>query len=104
MPGSTVLSVPQDIEKLLNENRIFRMRTVDIGTVQCRGRDRLGLFGPDDPRLRPAWDLTQVAALRRLRAMDFDHSRSAKLATASRAIWSAIEENVPERPHHGAVL
>ncbi len=34
----------KDIEKLLNDNRIFRQRTVDIGVVSSRAGARLGLL------------------------------------------------------------
>ena len=92
----------KDIEKLLNDNRIFRMRTVDIGVGQCRAGDRLGLLGPDDPRLGPAVGPAQVAALRRLRAHGFRHP-DRQDRRLLRALPGAHRGDVPERPHHGAV-
>ncbi len=52
--------------RLVADNRIFKQRNVDIGTVTKEDALRLGLLRPDDPRRRHPVGPAQVAALRGL--------------------------------------
>ena len=54
------------MEDLLNENRIFKQRTVDIGVVSAGTGPGLGLLRPESARLGRRLGSAQVAALRRL--------------------------------------
>ncbi|MDE1900284.1 MAG: NADH-quinone oxidoreductase subunit D [Alphaproteobacteria bacterium] len=61
-----------DVETLLNENRIFRQRTVDIGTVT---KDEAIAWGFSGPMLRAsgvAWDLRKSQPYDVYGRMDFD--------------------------------
>ena len=55
-----------DIEKLLNNNRIFKQRTVDIGMVSAEQAMDWGFTGPNLRASGVAWDLRKSAALCRL--------------------------------------
>jgi NADH-quinone oxidoreductase subunit D len=64
--------VLDDIERLLNDNRIFRQRTVDIGVVRADEAIDLGFTGP---RLRASgvpWDLRKSQPYEVYERMDFD--------------------------------
>ena len=56
----------EDAISLVADNRIFKQRNVDIGTVSKEDAHRLGLLRPDDPRRRHPLGPAQVAALRSL--------------------------------------
>ena len=56
----------EDAISLVADNRIFKQRNVDIGTVSQGRRHRLGLLRPDDPRRGHPVGPAQVAALRSL--------------------------------------
>ena len=60
------LQLFEDAISLVADNRIFKQRNVDIGVVQPRRRDRLGLLRPDDPRLRHSVGHPPLAAVRSL--------------------------------------
>ena len=79
----------KDIEKLLNDNRIFRQRTVDIGVVSARAGARLGLLGPDDPRARASPGTCASRSPTTSTTAWISTFRSARPATASRAISCA---------------
>jgi NADH-quinone oxidoreductase subunit D len=61
-----------DIERLLNENRIFRQRTVDIGVVTADEALDLGFTGPMLRASGVPWDLRKSQPYEVYHLMDFD--------------------------------
>jgi NADH-quinone oxidoreductase subunit D len=61
-----------DIERLLNENRIFRQRTVDIGVVTADEAIDLGFTGPMLRASGVPWDLRKSQPYEVYDLMDFD--------------------------------
>ena len=64
--------VLDDIERLLNENRIFRQRTVDIGVVSADEAIDLGFTGPMLRASGVPWDLRKSQPYEVYELMDFD--------------------------------
>jgi NADH-quinone oxidoreductase subunit D len=64
--------VLDDIERLLNENRIFRQRTVDIGVVTAEEAIDLGFTGPMLRASGVPWDLRKSQPYEVYHLMDFD--------------------------------
>ncbi len=64
--------VLDDIERLLNENRIFRQRTVDIGVVSVEDALDLGFTGPMLRASGMPWDLRKSQPYEVYERMDFD--------------------------------
>ena len=64
--------VLDDIERLLNENRIFRQRTVDIGVVSADEAIDLGFTGPMLRASGLPWDLRKSQPYEVYELMDFD--------------------------------
>jgi NADH-quinone oxidoreductase subunit D len=64
--------VLDDIERLLNENRIFRQRTVDIGVVTADEAIDLGFTGPMLRASGVPWDLRKSQPYEVYDLMDFD--------------------------------
>jgi NADH-quinone oxidoreductase subunit D len=64
--------VLDDIERLLNENRIFRQRTVDIGVVSADEAIDLGFTGPMLRASGVPWDLRKSQPYEVYDLMDFD--------------------------------
>ena len=64
--------VLDDIERLLNENRIFRQRTVDIGVVSADDALDLGFTGPMLRASGVPWDLRKSQPYEVYHLMDFD--------------------------------
>jgi NADH-quinone oxidoreductase subunit D len=64
--------VLDDIERLLNENRIFRQRTVDIGVVSAEEALDLGFTGPMLRASGLPWDLRKSQPYEVYHLMDFD--------------------------------
>jgi NADH-quinone oxidoreductase subunit D len=64
--------VLDDIERLLNENRIFRQRTVDIGVVTADEAIDLGFTGPMLRASGVPWDLRKSQPYEIYDLMDFD--------------------------------
>jgi NADH-quinone oxidoreductase subunit D len=61
-----------DIEKLLNNNRIFKQRTVDIGVVSAEQALNWGFSGPCLRASGIAWDLRKSQPYAVYDQMDFD--------------------------------
>ena len=61
-----------DIEHLLNENRIFKQRTVDIGMVSAEDAIDWGFSGPMLRSAGVPWDLRKAQPYDAYGAMDFD--------------------------------
>ncbi|MDH3228354.1 MAG: NADH-quinone oxidoreductase subunit D [Alphaproteobacteria bacterium] len=61
-----------DIETLLNENRIFKQRTVDIGTVSAEDALAWGFTGPMLRASGVPWDLRKAQPYDAYAEMDFD--------------------------------
>jgi NADH-quinone oxidoreductase subunit D len=61
-----------DMEALLNENRIFKQRTVDIGVVSARDAMDWGFTGPMLRASGVAWDLRRAQPYDAYAEMDFD--------------------------------
>jgi NADH-quinone oxidoreductase subunit D len=61
-----------DIETLLNENRIFKQRTVDIGTVSAEDAQAWGFSGPMLRGSGVPWDLRKAQPYDAYEEMDFD--------------------------------
>jgi NADH-quinone oxidoreductase subunit D len=61
-----------DIETLLNENRIFKQRTVDIGTVSAEDALAWGFSGPMLRGSGVPWDLRKAQPYDAYEEMDFD--------------------------------
>ena len=68
----TFPKVMDDIERLLNENRIFRQRTVDIGVVDADEALDLGFTGPMLRASGVAWDIRKAEPYEVYAKMDFD--------------------------------
>ncbi|MDH3770581.1 MAG: NADH-quinone oxidoreductase subunit D, partial [Nitrospirota bacterium] len=68
----TFPKVLDDIERLLNDNRIFRQRTVDIGVVGAEEAIDLGFSGPMIRASGLAWDLRKSQPYEVYERMDFD--------------------------------
>jgi NADH-quinone oxidoreductase subunit D len=64
--------VLEDIERLLNDNRIFRQRTVDIGVVTADDAIDLGFTGPMLRASGLPWDLRKSQPYEVYHLMDFD--------------------------------
>jgi NADH-quinone oxidoreductase subunit D len=64
--------VLDDIERLLNENRIFRQRTVDIGVVSADEAIDLGFTGPMLRASGVPWDLRKSQPYEVYDLIDFD--------------------------------
>jgi NADH-quinone oxidoreductase subunit D len=64
--------VLDDIERLLNDNRIFRQRTVDIGVVSADDAIDLGFTGPMLRASGLPWDLRKSQPYEVYELMDFD--------------------------------
>jgi NADH-quinone oxidoreductase subunit D len=64
--------VLDDIERLLNDNRIFRQRTVDIGVVTADEAIDLGFTGPLLRASGVPWDLRKSQPYEVYELMDFD--------------------------------
>jgi NADH-quinone oxidoreductase subunit D len=69
---ATFPKVLDDIERLLNENRIFRQRTVDIGVVTADEAIDLGFTGPMLRASGVPWDLRKSQPYEVYHLMDFD--------------------------------
>jgi NADH-quinone oxidoreductase subunit D len=69
---ATFPKVLDDIERLLNENRIFRQRTVDIGVVTADEALDLGFTGPMLRASGVPWDLRKSQPYEVYHLMDFD--------------------------------
>ncbi len=65
-------AVLDDIERLLNDNRIFRQRTVEIGKVTAEEALDLGFSGPMIRASGLAWDLRKSQPYEVYERMDFD--------------------------------
>ena len=61
-----------DIESLLNENRIFRQRTVDIGVISAQDCYDWGFTGPMLRGSGVAWDLRKSQPYECYEELDFD--------------------------------
>ena len=68
----TYPAVVDDIESLLNENRIFRQRTVDIGIISAEDALDWGLSGPMLRGSGLPWDLRKSQPYDVYERMDFD--------------------------------
>jgi NADH-quinone oxidoreductase subunit D len=62
----------RDVEGLLTDNRIFRQRTVDIGTVSARDAIDWGFTGPMLRGSDVAWDLRKAQPYDAYDKVDFD--------------------------------
>jgi NADH-quinone oxidoreductase subunit D len=60
-----------DVENLLNENRIFKQRTVDIGVVTPEDALNLGFSGPMLRASNVAWDLRRAEPYAAYNEVDF---------------------------------
>ena len=69
---ATFPKVLDDIERLLNENRIFRQRTVDIGVATADEAIDLGFTGPMLRASGVPWDLRKSQPYEVYDLMDFD--------------------------------
>ena len=61
-----------DVETLLNENRIFKQRSVDIGVVSAEDAMDWGFSGPVLRASGVPWDLRKAQPYAAYEAMDFD--------------------------------
>jgi NADH-quinone oxidoreductase subunit D len=68
----TFPKILDDIERLLNDNRIFRQRTVDIGVVSAEEAVDLGFTGPMLRASGLPWDLRKSQPYEVYERMDFD--------------------------------
>ncbi|HLT02160.1 MAG TPA: NADH-quinone oxidoreductase subunit D [Geminicoccaceae bacterium] len=68
----TFPKVLEDIERLLNDNRIFRQRLVDIGVVSAEEAIDLGFTGPMLRASGVPWDLRKSQPYEVYEQMDFD--------------------------------
>jgi NADH-quinone oxidoreductase subunit D len=69
---ATFPKVLDDIERLLNDNRIFRQRLVDVGVVGAEEAIDLGFTGPMLRASGVAWDLRKAQPYEVYDRMDFD--------------------------------
>jgi NADH-quinone oxidoreductase subunit D len=70
--AQAVPKVLDDIERLLNDNRIFRQRTVDIAVVTAEEAFDLGFSGPMLRASGVPWDLRKSQPYEVYERMDFD--------------------------------
>jgi NADH-quinone oxidoreductase subunit D len=68
----TFPKILDDIERLLNDNRSFRQRTVDIGVVSAEEAVDLGFTGPMLRASGLPWDLRKSQPYEVYERMDFD--------------------------------
>ena len=61
-----------DIETLLNENRIFRQRLVDIGVISAEDALGMGFSGPNLRAAGVGWDLRRAQPYDKYAEVDFD--------------------------------
>ena len=66
------LKLIEDVEALLNENRIFRQRTVDIGVISAQDCYDFGFTGPMLRGSGVAWDLRKSQPYECYEELDFD--------------------------------
>ncbi|HIJ38488.1 MAG TPA: NADH-quinone oxidoreductase subunit D [Rhodospirillaceae bacterium] len=64
--------VANDIEGLLNDNRIFKQRTVDIGVVTAEQAMDMGFSGPNIRGSGLAWDIRKAQPYAAYDELDFD--------------------------------
>jgi NADH-quinone oxidoreductase subunit D len=64
--------IVDDIERLLSDNRVFKQRTVDIGTVTLEEAKAWGFSGPVLRASNFAWDLRRAQPYDVYDRMDFD--------------------------------
>ncbi|CCQ73874.1 NADH-quinone oxidoreductase subunit D [Magnetospira sp. QH-2] len=101
----------EDIETLLDENRIFKQRTVDIGVINAEQCFDWGFTGPNLRASGVPWDLRKSQPYDAYAEMDFDipvgkHGdcfdryliRMAELRESLKIIKQCIE-NMPDGPH-----
>ena len=69
---ATLPKVIDDIERLLNENRIFKQRTVDIGIVSAEDALDWGFSGPMLRAAGVPWDLRKAQPYDSYAEFDFD--------------------------------
>ena len=69
---SSILPVINDLDTLLTNNRIFKQRTVDIGTVSKEDAQDWGFTGPMLRGSGVAWDLRKAQPYEVYEKMDFD--------------------------------
>ncbi|MDX9859825.1 MAG: NADH-quinone oxidoreductase subunit D [Rhodospirillales bacterium] len=62
----------EDVETLLNENRIFKQRTVDIGVISAEDALNWGWSGPNLRASGLAWDLRKAQPYDAYDRMEFD--------------------------------
>lgn len=65
-------AIINDLDSLLSENRIFKQRTVDIGTVSTEDAIDWGFTGPMLRASNVAWDLRKAQSYEVYDQMDFD--------------------------------
>jgi len=70
--AATFPKLVDDVETLLNENRIFKQRTVDIGTISAKDALDWGFSGPTLRGSGVAWDLRKAQPYDVYAEMDFD--------------------------------
>jgi NADH-quinone oxidoreductase subunit D len=97
-----VLSVHDDVENLLTDNRIFKQRTVDIGVVSAEQALDWGFSGPLLRASGLPWDLRKSQPYDVYDRMDFDIPVG-KTGDCYARYLVRIAGDVRERPHHGAV-
>ena len=78
----------KDIEGLLNDNRIWKQRTVDIAVVSAEQAMDWGFSGPNLRASGVPWDLRKAQPYAAYDQLDFDIP-AARTATATTAIWFA---------------
>ena len=61
-----------DIETLLNENRIFRQRLVDVGVISAEDALGMGFSGPNLRAAGVGWDLRRAQPYDKYAEVDFD--------------------------------
>jgi NADH-quinone oxidoreductase subunit D len=61
-----------DLENLLNENRIFRQRLVDIGVISAQDAIGMGFSGPNLRASGVAWDLRRARPYDKYAEVDFE--------------------------------
>ncbi|GAB4172636.1 MAG: NADH-quinone oxidoreductase subunit D [Thalassobaculales bacterium] len=103
--------VVDDIEALLTENRIFKQRTVDIGTISAADALDWGFSGPCLRGSGLAWDLRKAQPYDAYAEMDFDIPvgtrgdcysrylvRMAEMRESLKIIRQCVEK-MPDGPH-----
>jgi NADH-quinone oxidoreductase subunit D len=61
-----------DIEQLLNENRVFKQRLVDIGVISAQDALGMGFSGPNLRATGIAWDLRRAQPYDKYAEVEFD--------------------------------